>query len=98
MTAAIVVLAVVTFAFKGAGALVRSIPAPVERRLGGLAPALLAALVVTELTGGNGVPRLDAKAAGVAVAVVLAWRRAPFGVCVVAGAAVAAGLRLAGIG
>ena len=98
MTAAIVVLALVTFLFKGAGALVRSIPAPVERRLGGLAPALLAALVVTELTDGNGVPTLDAKAAGVAVALVLAWRRAPFVVCVVAGAAVAAGLRFAGIG
>ena len=97
MTAAIVVLALVTFLFKGAGALVRSIPAPVEQRLGGLAPALLAALVVTELTDGNGVPRFDAKAAGVAVAVVLAWRRAPFAVCVLAGAAVAAGLRLAGI-
>jgi branched-subunit amino acid transport protein len=96
-TVAIVALAVVTFVFKGVGALVPSIPALVERRLGGLAPALLAALVVTELTDDRGVPHLDAKAAGVAAAVVLAWRRAPFAVCVVAGAAVAAGLRVVGV-
>ena len=93
MTVAIVALALVTFLFKGAGALVPSIPEPVERRLGGLAPALLAALVVTELTDDRGVPQPDAKAAGVAVAVVLAWRKAPFAACVLAGAAVAAGLR-----
>jgi branched-subunit amino acid transport protein len=98
VTAGILVLAALTFLFKGAGALVRHVPPPVARRLGGLAPALLAALVVTELTGDEGLPRLDAKAAGVAVAAVLAWRRAPFAVCVVAGAAVAACLRLAGVG
>lgn len=97
MTAAILVLAAVTFALKGAGSLVGSIPPAIERRLGGLAPALLAALVVTELTDDRGVPQLGAKAAGVAVAVLLAWRKAPFAVCVVAGAAVAAGLRVAGL-
>jgi branched-subunit amino acid transport protein len=69
------------------------VPEPVARRTAGLAPALLAALVVTELTSANGVPHVDAKLAGVAAAAVLSWRRAPFAVCVIAGALVAALLR-----
>lgn len=93
MVAAVVLLAVLTLGLKGAGALLPSIPAPLARRLGGLAPALLAALVVTEMTGEGGLPVVDEKLAGVAVAVVLAWRRAPFGICVVAAAVVAGGLR-----
>ncbi|HEX2850304.1 MAG TPA: AzlD domain-containing protein [Acidimicrobiales bacterium] len=95
MLVAIVVLAAATILIKGAGSLLPEIPDAVAARLGGLAPALLAALVITELTGADGIPRLDAKAAGVGVAVVLAAVRAPFAVCVVAGAAVAAVLRLA---
>jgi branched-subunit amino acid transport protein len=93
MIATVVVLAALTAVLRGAGALLPSIPDELARRLGGLAPALLAALVVTELTGASGMPALDAKAAGVAVAVLLAWRRAPFAVCVIGGAAVAALLR-----
>jgi branched-subunit amino acid transport protein len=97
VTLAILALGVITFVFKGAGALLPSIPEPIERRLAGLAPALLAALVVTELTNDHGVPHVDAKLAGVAAALVLAWRRAPFALTVIVGAAVAAGLRLLGV-
>lgn len=98
MTVAILALGAITFVFKGAGSLLPSVPDPIARRLGGLAPALLAALVVTELTDAHGVPHVDAKLAGVTAAVVLASRRAPFALTVVVGAAVAAGLRLAGVG
>jgi branched-subunit amino acid transport protein len=87
------VLAAITFLLKGAGALLPELPEALTRRLGGLAPALLAALVYVELAGGSSLPRLDAKAAGVGAAVVLAALRAPFAVCVIAGAGVAAALR-----
>lgn len=89
----VAVLAVVTIAIKAAGTVLPPPPPPLARRLSGLAPALLAALVVSELRGSSGWPTLDAKAAGVAVAVVLATVRAPLAVSVVAGAAVAALLR-----
>ena len=87
------VLAVITILLKGAGALLPELPQPVARRLAGLAPALLAALVYVELAGDAPAPQLGAKAAGVATAVVLAAVRAPFAACVVAGAGVAALLR-----
>jgi branched-subunit amino acid transport protein len=93
MIAMVAILAVATILLKGAGSLLNHIPDSVAARLGGLAPALLAALVVTELTDGGGLPEMDEKAAGVAAAVLLAWRKAPFAVCVIAGAAVAALLR-----
>jgi hypothetical protein len=50
--------------------------------------------VWVELAGDDGVPNLDAKTAGVAAALVLFVLRAPFAVCVVGGAAVAAAIRL----
>jgi len=91
--AALIGLTAVTMALKGLGPLLPRIPDAVARRLPGLAPALLAALVVTEVTGKNGWPHVDAKLAGVAVALLLAWRRAPLAVTVIAGAATAAVLR-----
>jgi hypothetical protein len=97
MTAAVAVLAVITIAIKGAGSLLHRIPDEVARRLAGLAPALLAALVYVELAGKDGLPHPGAKAAGVGAAVVLAAIRAPFAVCVIGGAVVAAGLRAAGV-
>lgn len=97
MTLTVVIgLAACTWAFRGAGSVLPQVPEALARRTTGLAPALLAGLVVTELTGATGVPRLDAKAAGVAAAALLAARRAPLAVCVVAGAGVAAALRLLG--
>lgn len=59
--------------------------------------ALLGALVATQtLTIGPAVV-LDSRLAGIAVAALLLWRRAPFLVVVIAGAAVTAGLRLLGL-
>ena len=87
------VLAAATIAIKAAGTVLPPAPPVIARRLRGLAPALLAALVVTELRGASGWPAFDAKAAGVAVAIVLATLRAPLGVTVVAGATTAAALR-----
>ncbi len=89
----VVGLAAATIVLKGAGALLPELPDWLTHRLAGLAPALLAALIYVELAGPGGVPQLGAKAAGVAAAVVLAVRRAPFALCVIGGAAVAAGLR-----
>ena len=93
MLATVLVLAAATFALKGAAALVPHLPDELVERTGHLAPALLAALVVVEVTGRSGTVVLDAKAAAVAVAVLLAWRRAPLAICIVAGAATAALLR-----
>lgn len=93
MVGAAVALAVVTMLMKGAGALVGEIPPALSARLAGLAPALLAALVVVELTNEDGFVTFDEKTAAVGVAVVLAWRKAPFAVCVIAAAVVAAVLR-----
>jgi hypothetical protein len=93
---AVLALGVITVLIKGAGSLLPHPPEHLAHRLAGLAPALLAALVWVELTGDDGVPRVDAKTAGVAAAVVLFAVRAPFAVCVVSGAAVAAVIRLVG--
>ena len=93
MVGAVAALAVVTIVMKGAGALLSEIPPALSARLAGLAPALLAALVVVELTNEDGIVQFDEKTAAVGVAVLLAWRRAPFAVCVIAAAVVAAALR-----
>jgi hypothetical protein len=61
------------------------------------AAALLAALAGTAALTDAGVFAGVARPAGVAVGAVLAWRRAPFIVVVVAAAATAAGLRLLGV-
>ena len=92
--AAVVALAAATVAIKGAGALLPPLPDGLALRLAGLAPALLAALVYTEVAGDRGVPHVDAKLAGVGVATVLAALRAPLAVSVIAGAATAALLRV----
>ena len=95
MVVAVIALGAVTVLIKGAGTLLPHPPERLAKRLGGLAPALLAALVWVELAGHDGVPAPDAKTAGVGAALVLFLVRAPFAVCVVGGAAVAGLLRLA---
>lgn len=85
-------LALATFVLRGTGPVLPRVPDGLTQRTTGLAPALLAALVMTQLVGGG--LRLDVRAAAVAVAAGLAALRAPLLVCVIAGAAVAAGLRL----
>jgi len=94
------VLAVGTFAFRFAGPALRSritLSARVQYLMTLATVVLLAALVVTSglLEGGEFVG--PARPAGVLVGGVLAWRRAPFVVVVLAAAAVAAGLRLLGV-
>ncbi|KNX36765.1 AzlD domain-containing protein [Luteipulveratus halotolerans] len=73
---------------------------PVVSRMVRLLPiALLAALVVVQaFVTGDGSLVLDARAAGLLVAVTALALRAPFVVVVVLAAATAAGLRAAGIG
>lgn len=68
----------------------------VDRVVPLLTVALLSSLVITQGFLADGLPTLDARAAGIAVAVVLLLLRAPFLVVVVAAAATAALLRMAG--
>lgn len=100
LLAAIAVLAVGTFVLRIAGPLMRSrfdLPDRAERLLATSAVVLLAALVATAaLTEGHGSAGI-ARPVGVLVGGVLAWRKAPFVLVVVAAAATAAGLRLLGV-
>jgi branched-subunit amino acid transport protein len=59
--------------------------------------ALLAALVVTQTLATGQQLELDARLPAVIVAGLLLWLRAPFIVVVIAGAAVAAGIRFLGL-
>ncbi len=86
-------LAGLTFLIRATGSLLPEIPVAIMRRTGGLAPALLAALIAIQLTGPNGIVRLDVKVPAVLLAAVLAALRMPFIVCVAAGGLTAALLR-----
>lgn len=93
-------LAAGTYLLRIAGILLRdrlSVPAAVQRYLDLGATALLVALVATAaLTEAGGFAGW-ARPAGVAVGGLLAWRRVPFVLVVVAAAAATAGLRLLGV-
>lgn len=97
---AIAVLAAGTFAFRFAGPALRSrvtFPPRATKLLETASVVLLAALVVTSgLTEGGGLAGI-ARPAGVLVGGVLAWRKAPFAVVILAAAATAAVLRLLGV-
>jgi branched chain amino acid efflux pump len=70
---------------------------PQVARLAGLVTAgLLAALVAVQALGEGRHVRADARLAGLAVAALALWRRAPFIVVIVLAAATAAGLRALG--
>ena len=103
MTAAVLVvaaLAIGTYAMRLGGVLLAdrvSLPDWLRRLLPLAAVALLAALAVTAALTEAGRAAGVARPAGVLVGVVLAWRRLPFAVVVVAAAATAAGLRLLGV-
>ncbi len=62
--------------------------------IGLLAPALLAALVVTQTLGSGRHLQIDARLLGVAVAGIALWRKAPVLVVIVAAAAATAIVRL----
>lgn len=93
-------LAIATAAIKAFGPVVfggRELPALLARMIPLLAPALLAALLITETFGGPGRSLLfDARAGGLVVAGIALWRRAPLYVVVLAAAAATALLRAIG--
>jgi branched-subunit amino acid transport protein len=94
----VIVLGLGAYAFKVLGLVVigaRSLPPVVERCLALIPAALLSALIVKDTFSVGQDLVLDARAAGVAVAVVATWRRAPIPVVIVLGAAVTAIVRAA---
>jgi branched-subunit amino acid transport protein len=97
---AIAALAAATYAFRLAGPLARRrlrLPGRVQRLLAAAAAVLLTALVATAaLTQAHGFAGW-ARPAGVLVGGVLAIRRAPFPVVIIAAAATTAVLRLCGV-
>ena len=100
LIAAVLVLAAGTLGFRLAGPLLRerlTLSPRLESVMGRLTVVLLVALVATSATlEGDGFAGV-ARPAGVLVGGVLAWRRAPFVVVVLAAAATAALLRLLGV-
>lgn len=95
-----VVIAVVgtaTMAFKASGPVLlghRELPQRVTSVVEVLAPAMLAALVVTQTVGGDRELVLDERLAGVLVGGVAVWLRAPLIVVMIAAAATAGLIRL----
>lgn len=97
---AIGVLAIGTFSMRFAGPALRSrveVPERMQQLLAVAAIVLLTALVATSALTDGGGPAGIARPAGVLVGGVLAWRKAPFVLVVVAAAATAAGLRVLGL-
>lgn len=97
---AVLVLAVGTYAFRVAGPLLRKrveLPKRVEELMSTAALVLLVALVATAaLMDGRQFAGV-ALPVGVLVGGLLAWRKAPFIVVVIAAAATTAGVRLLGV-
>ncbi|WP_436522213.1 AzlD domain-containing protein [Actinoplanes sp. HUAS TT8] len=100
LIAAIIALGVGTYAIRLGGVLLRDrleLSPALQRLLPMAAAALLAALAGTAaLMAGTAFAGV-ARPAGVAVGALLAWRKAPFILVVIAAAATAALLRLAGV-
>jgi branched chain amino acid efflux pump len=100
IVAGIATLSAGTLAFRLSGPALRqrlAFPPWAERLLEAAAVVMLAALVATTaLTKGHGFAGL-ARPAGVLVGGVLAWRKAPFLVVVIAAAGTTAVLRLLGV-
>ena len=100
LLASVLALSVGTYAFRLAGPLLRTrmnVPKSVQRILETAAIVLLTALIATTaLTEGHG-PAGPARPLGVAIAGILAWRKAPFLLVVLGAAAATAVLRLAGL-
>lgn len=97
---ATVVLGLGTFAFRFAGPILRSrveISPHIERLMAMAAIVLLAALVgIAAFLDGQEFAGI-ARPAGIAVGGVLAWRKAPFALVVIAAAASTAALRMLGV-
>jgi branched-subunit amino acid transport protein len=95
----VLLVGIATVAFKGLGPVAlggRVLPDALTAVLFLLAPALLAALVVTQAVGGDRELVLDARLLGLGAAVVALVLRAPLIVVIVIAAAVAALARMLG--
>jgi len=93
----IAVVGAVTMVFKAAGPVLladRELPPRVAAVIDVLAPAMLAALVVTQTVGGDRELVIDARLAGVIAGGVAVWLRAPLLVVMLVAAATAALIRL----
>ena len=93
----IAVVGAVTILFKASGPVLlgkRELPPRVVSVVDVLAPAMLAALVVTQTVGGDRELVVDERLAGVAAGAVAIWLRAPLLAVMVVAAATAALIRL----
>jgi branched-subunit amino acid transport protein len=93
----IAVVGALTMAFKAAGPVLlgtRELPDRVASVVEVLAPAMLAALVVTQTVGGDRELLVDERLAGVAAGAVAVWLRAPLLAVMVIAAATAALIRV----
>lgn len=100
LIAVILLLAAGTYAFRFAGVALHdrlTLPESLKRLMPIAAVTLLAALAATAALTEAGRAAGIARPAGVLVGVVLAWRKAPFVIVVVAAAGTAAILRLLGV-
>jgi uncharacterized membrane protein len=98
---AILALAAGTYVCKAAGPVAlgaRVVPPRAQNALTLVSVTLLAALVAISTFGHGRALALDARAAGLAVAMAAVWLRAPFAVVVIASTLTAAGLRALGHG
>ena len=89
-------LAAGAYAFKVLGLVIigdRTLPAPLERCLALIPAAVIAAIVVKDTFSVGQHLQLDARAAGVGVAVLAAWRKLPMIVIIVLGAGTTALVR-----
>jgi branched-subunit amino acid transport protein len=96
---AVLLLAAGAYAFKVLGLVVlggRALPPRVARCVALLPAALLPALIAVQTLTTEDRWVLDARAAGVAAAIIAAWRRAPFPIVIAVGALVTALVRAAG--
>ncbi len=96
----VLALSTIAYVFKVTGLVIiggRELPAVVDRCLGLIPAALVSALIVNSTFGGDDGMVFDARAIGVAAAILVAARRAPLVVVIVTGAAVTALVRAAGI-
>ena len=90
-------LAAGAYFFKVLGLVVigdRPLPPVIERCLGLIPAALIAALVVKDTFSVGQHLQIDARAAGVGAAVVAAWRKSPLILVIVIGAGVTAAVRV----
>lgn len=93
----IALVGAVTIAFKASGPVLlgrRTLPVPVVSVVDVLAPAMLAALVVTQTVGGDRALVVDERLAGVAAGAVAVVLRAPLLLVMTVAAATAAAIRL----